>query len=120
MVFDSSWEIAYFIWLKDKNISFEYRPNIRFKYIVKNEEHYYYPDFLVNNKIIEIKGDQFLDENTMICPWDETKNEIYAAKYKCMIDNNVIILRSDDIKPILNYIKEKYGCDYLKQFKIEK
>lgn len=120
MVFDSSWEIAYFIWLKDKNISFEYRPNIRFKYIVKNEEHYYYPDFLVNDKIIEIKGDQFLDENTMICPWDETKNEIYAAKYQCMIDNNVIILRSDDIKPILNYIKEKYGCDYLKQFKIEK
>jgi len=54
----------------------------------------------------------------MICPWDETKNKIYAAKYQCMLDNNVKILKEEDIKPILKYITEKYGKDYLKQFKM--
>lgn len=115
--FDSSWELAYYIWLKDNNIVFEYQPNISFKYIVNNIEHYYYPDFLVNNKYIEIKGDQFLTENGMICPWDETKNDIYNEKYQCMIDNNVKILREKDIIPILDYIEIKYGKNYLKQFK---
>lgn len=31
---------------------------------------------------------------------------------------NVKILKEEDIKPILKYITEKYGKDYLKQFKI--
>lgn len=37
-----------------------------------------------------------------------------------MIDNNVKILREKDIIPILDYINEKYGKNYLKQFKYEK
>ena len=33
--FDSSWEIAYYIWLKDHNIEFEYQPDISFEYEYK-------------------------------------------------------------------------------------
>ena len=116
--FDSSWELAYYIWLTDKNIKFEYQPNTPFKYYVNGIEKMYFPDFLIEHQYYEIKGNQFFNEaGQLINPFNNT---VDTEKYQCMIDNNVIILRSDDIKPILNYIKEKYGCDYLKQFKIEK
>lgn len=42
------------------------------------------------------------------------------AKYECMIKNNVKIISDEEIKPILDYINEKYGKNYLKQFKYEK
>ena len=34
-----------------------------------------------------------------------------------MIDNNIIILREPDIKPILIFINNKYGKNYLYQFR---
>lgn len=120
IIFDSSWELAYYIWLKDNDIKFEYQPNIFFEYCVNNKKYKYFPDFYINEKLYDIKGTQFFNENNeFIDPYGKN-NEKAKAKYQCMIDNNVIILRFDDIKPILNYIKEKYGCDYLKQFKIKK
>lgn len=79
-MFDSSWEIAYYIWLKDNMIIFEYQPNISFKYIVNGQIHYYRPDFKVNDEIHEIKGEQFFNETAMICPWDYTKNDIYIMQ----------------------------------------
>lgn len=126
--FDSSWEIAYFIWLTDKNMSFIYQPAVSFEYYVDGKIHYYFPDFIVENEVIEIKGDHFFDKNTgyMICPWKqpnwklkdiEKNNQIYRAKQLCMEENNVKILRNSDLKPILQYIEEKYGKNYLQQFK---
>ena len=38
-------------------------------------------------------------------------------KYKCMINNNVKILKKNEIRNILYYIKKKYGKNYLKNFK---
>ena len=61
--FDSSWELAYYIYLKDHNIDFEYQPNTPFEYIIDNKKHLYYPDFLINEQYIEIKGKQFLMKN---------------------------------------------------------
>ena len=113
--FDSGWELAYYIWLTDNNIKFEYHPNTPFKYYVNSSEKLYYPDFLVNNQFHEIKGNQFFNENNqLINPFNNTLD---IEKYQCMIDNNVKILKEEDIKPILKYITEKYGKDYLKQFK---
>ena len=37
----------------------------------------------------------------MIDKLDESRNYIAEAKYKCMIDNNVLILKHDDIKPYI-------------------
>ena len=116
--FDSSWELAYYIWLKDHNIDFEYQPNMPIEYKVNNLIKYYYPDFLINNQFYEIKGNQFFNENNqLINPFNNTLD---IEKYQCMIDNNVKILREKDIIPILDYINEKYGKNYLKQFKYEK
>lgn len=43
------------------------------------------------------------------------KCEKYAAKYKCMIENNVVILKSTQYEEYL-----EYGHDYIKQFEASK
>ena len=43
--------------------------------------------------------------------------DLYHAKYKCMINNNVQILTYNDIRNYLDYIKMTYSKDYLKQFR---
>lgn len=116
--FDSSWELAYYIWLNDNNINFEYKPKICFEYNYNNETHYYFPDFLVNNKLVEIKGWHFFKEDKMICPYCEAKNELYEAKHQCMINNNVEIITN--CNKYLSYIKRNYGKDYLNTFKYKK
>lgn len=119
-MFDSSWELAYYIWLKDNNIKFKYQPNISFDYIYDNKIHKYFPDFLINNILYEIKGDHFLKNNTMICPYDHSRDAIFDIKFKCMQYNNIKILTKTELNPVLKYIREKYGKDYLKQYIIKK
>lgn len=58
--FDSAPELAYYIWLKDNNIEFEYQPKIRLEYIVNGQIHYYFPDFKVEQQLVEIKDHNFL------------------------------------------------------------
>lgn len=122
--FDCKWELVYYIYLKDNNIKFEYHPDIKFKFKYLDKIHEYNPDFLLieNNKFIEIKGTQFFENknpnNKMICSYDRTKDDLYEAKHQCMLDNNVEIIT--DITLYENYIKEKYGKNYLIQFKKKK
>ena len=112
--FDSSWELGYYIWLSDNNIPFEYHPDIYFEYEYNNKIYKYYPDFLINNELYEIKGDHFFDkEGNYINPYNNKKNDKAFAKYQCMLKNNIKILKYKDIAFILN----KYGKKYFKQFK---
>lgn len=126
-MFDSSWEIALWIYAKDHNIPIYRCPFIfRFKY--KDKTFTYNPDFLYNNIIIEIKGDQFINENGKLYlpyrqkEWTDEQYEymcgLYEAKYQCMLINNVNIWFKKDIMFALNYIYFTYGKDYLKQFKL--
>ena len=113
--FDSMPEIAYYIYLKDHNIDFEYQPNKSFKYEENKKIRTYQPDFLVEGTYIEIKGKQFFDESgKMINPYNEDQNDRYEAKHQCMIENHVKIIT--DYKKFIDYTVEKYGKDYLKQF----
>ena len=93
--FNSTYELAYYLYCKDHNIS-----------IVRNTEYYtyydpdrgshfkYYPDFIVNNNtIIEIKG-------------YKTKLDNYKASG--IIDKMVKILYKEDLLEIFNYVKIKY------------
>lgn len=68
---------------------------------------------------MEIKGDDQFDKNTgkMIDKLDESKNDVARAKYECMVFNNVKIMKYNEIKPYLKYIRQKYGKKYLNQFK---
>lgn len=123
--FDSSWELAYYIWLKDNNENFEYPCETHFQYLdAEGKQHTYIPDFKVNNQIIEIKGSHFLDSKTGLkSPYYKNKNYNNSLidgkdpKYKCIIDNNVKILSLNEIKPYIEYVEQKYGKNYLKKFK---
>ena len=109
--FDSSWEIAYYIWLNDNNINFIYQPDLNITYNYNGKEYHYFPDFMIDNKIIEIKNNYLYDKM-------QIENTKANAKYKCALANNVIFMLENDIKPYLKYINYKYGKNYLKNFHI--
>lgn len=108
--FDSKWELAYFIWLKDNNIAFEYQP-CTLTYYFNGKQKKYYPDFrLINeNILVEIKNPYLL--NNM-------QNDINSKeyhKYMCIIENNVKII--DNCEKYINYVNSTYGPELLKNCK---
>ena len=126
--FSSSYELALYIWLKDHEIEFEYQPDVCFEYFFEDKKCIYHPDFRINNEFIEIKGLQFFENKDpngkMFCPWRkkndtseiiEKRNAKYEAKHQCMIQNNVRIII--DCNKYVNYVKEKYGTNFLKQWR---
>ena len=116
--FDSSWELIYYIWLKDNNINFKYQKD-KIPYYYKNKLKYYEVDFTVNGKYVELKGPQFFDENgKMINIYDRTLDAAANYKYYCMLMNHVDIITN--IEPYKNYINNKYGKNYINSFKKEK
>ena len=109
ILFDSTWEVVYYIYLEENNIQFTYHPKIKIPYTdMYNKVHYYFPDFKVNDKLIEIKGDDQIQNGTMIDKSDPSKNYIANAKYQCMKNNNIEILTGKDLKPCFQLIKEKF------------
>ena len=115
MTFGSSWEFKVYDFLMENHIDFEYQPAISLPYEYNGTHHTYHPDFLINGKVYEVKGDNFfkINESTgqeeMFCPyrykdWPDEKYDwmcgLYEAKHQCMLANDVVILRSTDIKNI--------------------
>ena len=112
MTFGNSWEFKVYDFLTENNIQFDYQPAISIPYEYKGTNHTYHPDFLVGDRIVEVKGDQFfrINESTgkeeMFVPWRgdlsdqeyEFKCGIEEAKHQCMLSNNVTILRGNDIE----------------------
>lgn len=117
--FDSSWELALWIYAKDHNEQIERCP-VKLNYLYNNTVYYCIPDFNYLGDIIEIKGSQFIKDNKFICPYDQTLNDLFEAKQKCLITNNVKIWTKKDIKFALDYIDNKYGKKYLKKFRYNK
>lgn len=117
--FDSSWELYLYIFLTDNIIEFEYQPKISFEYKVDNKIHKYFPDFKIENDYIEIKGDHFFENNTMVNPFkrDIETDRLYNEKYNCMLNNNVTILKSSDLTDIIKYVDDKYGNNYIQSFR---
>lgn len=126
--FDSSCELAYYIWLKDHNMNFEYQPNIVFDFEFDNEIKHYRPDFRVGSDIIEVKGLQFFENkdinSKMCCPYHydtdteediAQRNALYEAKHQCMLQNHVKIIT--DYSEYENYVNEKYTKDFVNLFK---
>lgn len=68
------------------------------------KKHIYHPDFLINNQLYEVKGGHFFDGDKMINPYDRSQDGLYEAKHQCMINNNVIILKENDINKLKKLI----------------
>ena len=123
-LFNSSWELAFWIYHKDKNHPIKREPKA-FDYCVGKSIHQYWPDFKVYNKYYEIKGDRFLvfDKNGKIIDFqtfERKRTKMASAKYKCLRDHHVRLITWKQIKKYLKYIKNTYGEDYLDKYKIKK
>lgn len=118
--FDSKYELYY--WMFNRLIGkpivrdpFRGTSGIFYKY--KGIVHSYYPDFMVEDKLIEIKGTQFFENGDptqkMINVYDRSQDGLFEAKHQCMISNDVIILtnKSPEFKHIVEYVD-----NYLKQY----
>ena len=91
---DSTWELAFVIYMLDKKINIK-RNYKKFSYIYNNEQHNYIPDFYKEDidTYYEIKG--FIREK-----------DLFKWKY---FKNNLIILGSKEITPIIKQIKKDYN-----------
>lgn len=105
--FDSSWELAFYIYHKDKKLNIT-RNHKTIKYTFNGEEHRYFPDFEIDGKLFEVKS-PYLYEQLLV------PNTVENAKLQCMKDNNATILT--DCTKYLKYIERHYGKDYFEQFK---
>ena len=107
--FASSWELAFWIYCEDNNLPIK-KCDKSFKYYSDyyKKERSYFPDFEVDDQIYEIKGGH-LKEDGLDNSWED--------KLKICREQNIIIISSDKIGKYLSFIKEKYGNDYLKQFR---
>lgn len=122
--FDSSWELAFYIYHKDNNIPIEREPfSYNFSLEGSDKEYHYYPDFKVNDQIIEIKGDMLVDKEGNIKPYPGKIKDLEAAedyeainilykfcekKTQIIKENNVLLLNGKEIKPYLDYVKNTY------------
>ena len=100
--FDSAPEIAYYIWLTDNGIPFEYHPQTNFSFLGKDGKiHYYEPDFLRldTNTYEEIKGGQFF-KTGFIERWKE--------KLACLKANNVRLILDTEYNIYVEYCDQKF------------
>ena len=119
--FRSKPELCFYIYNKDQGKDIVYEPQPYFKYQCENKEYYYKPDFLLENKLYEIKGDYFFDDvGNLINPYDRSLDNVAKAKQLCMEEHNVTVLKSDKYMFYVDYVKEKYGTDYIETFRYKK
>lgn len=112
--FDSKFELAFYIYHKDKGHRIEREPKY-FEYISKGKIRRYYPDFLLGNKYIELKGEHLIIKDKrneiigFVNPFNGHKD---FDKLKCMMDNKVKLIidtdpRSKNMLNIYNLPMEK-------------
>lgn len=116
--FDSSKELYYFIWAQEHGLNIERNDKDYFKYSCNGKEHICFPDFKMNNEYIEIKGEQFLNEDGIWrCPYDTSLDDEYEAKRQCFISNNVKIIY--DVSEQQKYVEDNYGKDFINLCRVE-
>lgn len=96
---NSSWELAYVIYCKDHNIDI-IRNTKGFEYIFENKTFKFYPDFIVKGKFVEVKG------------YFGKKNNAKISQFK----NDLTIIDKKKIIPYIDYVKNKYGGDFIKLY----
>lgn len=95
---DSSYELIWVIYQLEHNKPFE-RNKIAYEYDWKGKTKKYFPDFIQNNEIIEIKG----------FTTDQTKIKLNSV-------SNLKVLFKEDLKVELDYVESKYGKNFVELY----
>lgn len=111
IVFDSSWELAFYIFYTDRGKTVE-----RCSEYLEYSGHKYFPDFKMDSVFYEIKGNQFFKNGKFVDPYHHN-DSLAQTKWECMLENQVHILREKDCQVFLEYVKSTYGKDFLKSFR---
>ena len=95
---DSSWELAWVLFALDHEIPFVRNTEV-FSYTHKGRCKKYKPDFKVFGYWVEIKG---------------RANNRWKSKQRDFPDpNKLVVLYGDDLKVIFEYVRSRYGKDYI-------
>lgn len=99
----SSWELAWVIFMLDNNKKF-IRNLQGFDYIFEGKVRKFFPDFYIQEEgyYIEIKG------------WPNPMTDSKIAQFP----KEIRILYKKDMEFVLNYVKNKYGNDFIKLYNI--
>lgn len=97
--FNSSWELAYYVYSQDHNIMVYRNTTESFIYELDRELHLYFPDFILEDgTFVEIKG--------------RITKAALAKREQFPIDRKYLFLTYEDLKPMLNYCKQRYGTKF--------
>lgn len=116
--FDSSWEVYFFYYcLKTGKHIIRNVKELKFELHGKTYE--YFPDFEVDGKLYEIKGDHFFKNDGTLCnPYNHKLDERFEAKHQCGLRNGVIFLRGKDIIPMKKLFNNDFGKDYINKLRV--
>lgn len=105
ITFDSSWELAFYIFCTDLGLKVERNKTI-IKFTTKDgKDHVTFIDFLIEGIVnVEIKAKYLLKMES-------------PEKIAARAENKVFTISDLEIKPYLKYVKDKYGINYLNSFK---
>lgn len=98
---DSSWELAFVLYCLDHNIPIK-RNHEFFEYYIDGQLHRYFPDFIINNTFIEIKG-----RCTKV---DLIKFESFPKSLR------LYVLKSAELKPCFQYCEDQYGKEFYRLY----
>ncbi len=100
--FDSIWELNVYKYCIKNNISIIREP-ISIEYIFNNKTLSAYPDFLIKNTLVEIKGNQFVKQDgTWINPYAKEDSGAMEAKHQALLKANVKIWYEKDVNDFLS------------------
>ena len=94
---DSSWELAFLVFNLDNKIKIK-RNRKGFKYHFYGKKHLFYPDFIIDNEYIEIKGK--VDRKTI------SKVKQFPKEL------SLVLIEKTKIQKYLKYAIDKYGKDF--------
>ena len=109
LLFDSKWELDYYIYMRDFNHDIKKEP-VALEYYVDGKLKHYYPDFEVDGKLVEIKSFYWIKQQQL--------QEGGKEKFECIKQHNIEIISNDKIQYYIDYVASTYGKDYENQFKI--
>ena len=92
---DSTYELVYIIYCLDHNITIKRNTSIYFEYVHDGRVHKYFPDFIVNNEFVEIKGYH-------IDTVDLKKQAVEQTGTK------IKVLYKQDLQFAFDYVKQNY------------
>jgi len=113
ITFHSSWELAYYIYCKDHNINISRSVSYISYKDSSGKTHRYFPDFIVNGQIVEIKGTQFYTDDSL--DGGIYKSDVCKCKLQLLKDLNIKVI--SDCSEYLSYIETTYGKDFLQKWR---